>query len=139
MRTIFWILMLLVVGLVGYLLHGFVNARRSQVEAYRHDVGPEEIARYQAQADSLKGEAAWLRQRLETKGLLRRQAARAHLALLEDEVVALERAIENWRKSKATRADVDLHRQVILLYGEASAAARALAADTLPDDGPAPR
>lgn len=136
MRTLYWILILLIVGMVGYLLRGFTSHRRQQVEFYRYDVGPEVIDDYQAKADSLRHQASWLRQRLETKGVLRRRAAQAHLALLEDEIAALERTVEKWRKSKLGRSDVDLQRQVILLYGEASAAARALAADTLLEDEP---
>ncbi len=131
MRTIFWLLMLGVTGLLGYLLHSFIEHRKTQVEFYRYDVSAEVIAGYAAKADSLRQQADSLRARLEGAGLLRRRAVQAHLTLLEDEIVALERTVEKWVKSKRSRSDVDIERQVILLYGEASAAAQALAADTL--------
>ncbi|MEO0078639.1 MAG: hypothetical protein ABIK86_06555 [candidate division WOR-3 bacterium] len=136
MRTIFWLLMLSLTGLLGYLLHSFIEHRKTQVEFYRYDVSAEVIAGYAARADSLRQQANSLRARLERTGLLQRRAVRAHLTLLEDEIVALERTVEKWKKSKRTRSEVDLGRQVILLYGEASAAAQALAADTLLEHEP---
>ncbi len=131
MKAIFWLLMLGITGLLGYLLHSFIEHRKTQVEFYRYDVSAEVIAGYAAKADSLRTRADSLRRRLELSGLLGRRAVQAHLTLLEDEIVALERTVEKWMKSKRSRSDFDVERQVILLYGEASAAAQALAADTL--------
>jgi hypothetical protein len=128
---LYWLMALAAAGMLGYLLHSFIEHRKTQVEFYRYDVSAEVIAGYAAKADSLRHKADSLRARLERSGLFGRRAVQAHLALLEDEIVSLERTVEKWTKSKRTRSDVDLHRQVILLYGEASAAAQALAADTL--------
>ncbi len=133
MRTILWLGVLIVVGLLGYLLHGFIERRKAQVEYYYYEVSADVIARYSAEADSLEQVANRLRQRLDSAGLLRRAAVRQHLTLVEDEIAALRRTIELWRKSRPGRAGIDLYRQVVLLYGEALAAARALAADTLAD------
>ncbi len=134
MKT-FWLICLIVIaGMLGYLIHDFIEHRKGQVEFLDFTAGRDAMATYQARADSLKAKADSLRGRLEGAGLLRRRSVRAHLELLDDEIIALERTIEKWQKSKRSRSDVDLHRQVVLLYGEASAAARALAADTLPDD-----
>lgn len=135
MRTIFWTLALLICGLLGYLLHNFIEHRKQQVEFLDYVVGVSEIAAYQARVDSLKLTAADLESRLSTSGALGRRTVRARLELLKDEIVALERTIEMWRKTKRTVANVDVHRQVVLLYGEASAAARALATDTMVEKG----
>jgi hypothetical protein len=133
MKTIFWLAALVLVGLLGYLLHGFIEGRKAQTGFYNFEVSSEEAARYLAQADSLERIADSLRVRLDRVGLLRRGPVRQHLALVEDELAALRSTIELWGKSRATRRDIDLYRKVVLLYGEASAAARALAADTLAD------
>jgi len=133
-KTIFWLCALVITGLLGYLLHNFIEHRKAQVEILDPNVGLPEINAYQARADSLRARADSVRQRLEQAGLLSRRSVRTHLALLEDEIIALERTIEVWRKSKKLRGEVDLHRQCVLLYGRASAACNALAADTLPGE-----
>ncbi len=131
MKTVFYVLALLAVGLLGYLLHEFIQQRKSQVEFLDYNLTREEAALYQARVDSLKRTAEELRARLESTGRLRRRSVQVHLELLLDEIVALERTLEMWQKSIRLRSQKDLLRQTILLYGEASAAARALAADTL--------
>ncbi|MEO0081089.1 MAG: hypothetical protein ABIL25_02205 [candidate division WOR-3 bacterium] len=133
MRLLFWLLALAGAVLLGYLLHEFIGHRKAQVETLDYGVSAREIEAYRVRAESLKTEAEKLRVRLEATGRLRRPAVRQRLELLLDEIAALERTIEMWYKSKRLRSDVDLVRQTILLYGEASAAARALAGDTLPD------
>ena len=134
MKTIFWLCALVITGLLGYLLHNFIEHRKAQVEILDPNVGLPEINAYQARADSLRARADSVRQRLEQAGLLSRRSVRTHLALLEDEIIALERTIEVWRKSKKLRGEVDLHRQCVLLYGKASAACDALAADTMREE-----
>lgn len=136
MRAIFLSTLVIIGGLLGWLIHDFVQHRRRQVEFLDFTVGRDAIAAYAARADSLRARADSLRTKLESTGRLRRRSVRAHLDLLEDEIRSLDLTIEKWRKSKRTRSEVDLHRQVVLLYGEASAAARALAADTLPEESP---
>jgi hypothetical protein len=131
MKTVFWLLAMVLVGLLAYWLHGFIELRKGQVEFYNYEVGSEMIARYALQADSLRQRADSLRMRLDRAGLLRRRVVQYHLDLVEDEIAALDRTIEMWRKSRRIRSEVDLYRQTVLLYGEASAAARALAGDTL--------
>lgn len=131
MKTIFWLCALVVTGLLGYLLHNFIEYRKAQVEILDPNVGIDTINLYQARADSLRARADSVRRQLERAGLLSRPSVKAHLALLEDEIIALERTIEVWRKSKKLRSEVDLHRQCVLLYGKASSACNALAADTL--------
>lgn len=131
MRTIFWTLALLIFGLLGYLLNDFIEHRKSQVEFLNYEVGPQEVARFMNRIDSLKAAADSLALRLESMGLLRRRVAQSHLALLRDEITAIDRTLEMWRKSRRTTIGMDIYRQLVLLYGEASAAAKALAADTL--------
>jgi len=130
-KTIFWLCALVITGLLGYLLHNFIEHRKAQVEILNPNVGIETITLYQARADSLRARADSVRLQLERAGLLSRPSVRAHLALLDDEIIALERTIEVWRKSKKVRGEVDLHRQCILLYGKASGVCNALASDTL--------
>jgi hypothetical protein len=130
-RTIFWLCALVITGLLGYLLHNFIEHRKAQVEILDPNVGIETITLYQARADSLRARADSVRLRLEGAGLLSRPSVRANLALLEDEIVALERTIEVWQKSKKVRSEVDLHRQCVLLYGKASGVCDALASDTI--------
>jgi len=130
-KTIFWLCALVITGLLGYLLHNFIEHRKAQVEILDPNVGFETITLYQARADSLRARADSVRLQLERAGLLSRRSVKAHLALLEDEIVALERTIEVWRKSKKVRSEVDLHRQCVLLYGKASGVCDALASDTL--------
>lgn len=131
MKTIFWLCALVITGLLGYLLHNFIEHRKAQVEILDPNVGIETITLYQARADSLRVRADSVRLQLERAGLLSRRSVETHLALLEDEIIALERTIEVWRKSKKLRGEVDLHRQCVLLYGKASGVCDALAADTL--------
>ena len=131
MKTVFWLCALVITGLLGYLLHNFIEHRKAQVEILNPNVGIETITLYQARADSLRVRADSVRLRLERAGLLSRRSVMTHLALLEDEIVSLERTIEVWRKSKKLRGEVDLHRQCVLLYGKASGVCNALAADTL--------
>lgn len=131
MKTVFYILALLAIGLLGYLLREFIHQRKSQVEFLDYNLTREEAALYQARVDSLKRTAEELRAKLESTGRLRRRSVQVHLELLLDEITALERTLEMWQKSIRLRSQKDLVRQTILLYGEASAAARALAADTL--------
>ncbi|MEO0073158.1 MAG: hypothetical protein ABIK43_00660 [candidate division WOR-3 bacterium] len=135
MKTLFWVLALLMFGLLGYLLHGFIEHRKSQVEFLQYEVGPQEIAAFMIRLDSLKAAADSLVLRLESMGLLRRRVAQSHLALLRDEIAAIDRTLEMWRKSRRTTIGMDIYRQLVLLYGEASAAAKALAADTLMESG----
>jgi len=130
-KTLFWLLALVLTGLFGYLLHNFIEHRKTQVEILDPNVGLQEINAYQARADSLRVRADSVRQRLDRAGLLSRRSVKAHLALLEDEIIALDRTIEVWRKSKKVRSEVDLHRQCVLLYGKASGLCDALASDTL--------
>ena len=131
MKAVFWLLALVLTGLFGYLLHSFIEHRKTQVEILDPNVGLQEINAYQARADSLRARADSVRQRLDRAGLMSRRSVKAHLALLEDEIVALERTIEVWRKSKKVRSEVDLQRQCVLLYGKASGLCDALASDTL--------
>lgn len=133
MKTVFWLLMLVFFGLLGYLLNEFIQGRRSQVEFLNYEVSADSIAVFQARADSLRVQADGLRERLERTGRLTRASVRARLELLEDEIISLERTVEMWRKSRPARAGRDAYRQCVLLYGEASAACQALAQDTLDD------
>jgi len=133
-KTIFWLCALVITGLLGYLLHNFIEHRKAQVEVLDPNVGIETITLYEARADSLRARADSVRRQLERTGLLSRRPVKTHLALLEDEIVALERTIEVWRKSKKLRGEVDLHRQCVLLYGKASGACDALAADTMREE-----
>lgn len=131
MKTIFWLSAVVLTGLLGYLLHSFIEHRKSQVEFIAYNVGQDQIALYQTRVDSLKAVAAALESRLDSQNALRWGSARAHMELLRDEIASLERTIEMWQMSRENPARLDIERQVILLYGKASAAARALAADTL--------
>jgi hypothetical protein len=131
MKTLYWLLALALVGMLGYMLHGFVAGRRYQVEFLNYEVGRDSIAGFEARVDTLKATADSLRAKLESAGFLRRAAVRSHLAMLEDEIISLERTVEMWRKSLPSKGGRDLYRQAVLLYGRASAASQALAHDTL--------
>ncbi|MFO7675724.1 MAG: hypothetical protein R6X12_05375 [bacterium] len=131
MKTLYWLLMLVLVGLLGYLLHAFIEGRKYQVEFLNYEVSLDSIAVFEARVDSLKETADSLRDRLDRAGLLSRGSVRAHLALVEDELITFKRTVEMWRKARPSKGGRDLYRQAVLLYGRASAASQALAYDTL--------
>jgi len=79
---------MVLMGLVGYLLHDFVEHRKTQVELLNPNVRSEGIAAYQARADSLRVLADSLRGRLERAGLLTRPSVKA---LAIDTLLAGER------------------------------------------------
>ncbi len=129
MKAIFWLLLLIFVGLLGWLSYDFIVNRRAQADVVRFDSHPDSIAAYQQRLAELEARAESLRQRFNATNILRRPAVNARLMQLEEDIAALRRAIEAW---EAASRSTDLYRQCILMYGKASGVCDALALDTLP-------
>lgn len=132
MKIAFWILLLVLVGLVGYLTYSFIRQRRTQVDFVDYEVSRDSVESYQRRVVELEARAESLRVRLEDAHLVERPSVRARLSALNREIAALKHAVEQWQTSRSGgTGSSNVYRQCVLLYGRASGVCDALSLDTL--------
>ena len=133
MKTLFWILLIAFVGLVGYVVYNFVQHQKTQVHptTIPFEVGADSVAAYEQRVADLESRAAQLSKRMAAVGSLDRPEVKARLDEFERQVRDLKQAIALWRVARGGDAPDATYRQCILLYGKASGVCDAMAPDTL--------
>jgi hypothetical protein len=134
MRTLFWILLVINLLLVGFLIYHFATVEHVQVQP-----GPlvgtanaDSVKLYEERAAELEQGAAELRQRLGEVNKSEWPAVHARLAMLDQHIVALKSAVGLWKeKAYATGTSAEYH-EVLNVYGKAGVLYMALGLDTLP-------
>jgi hypothetical protein len=131
MKWVFWVLFILLFGLLLYLVYNFAALRRGQVNVADAAFSSDSVVAYEERAVELRLRADSLRQRLDELNLLKRLQVSFRAQQLDREVAALEQAIAEWKGSAARRGKTDLYNRCVILYGRASGVCDALASDTL--------
>lgn len=134
MRTLFWILLLVNLLLVGFLVYHFATVEHVRIQpaplvgtAYA-----DSIRLYEQRAAELEEGAAELRQQLGDLKKSEWPAVHARLAMLDQQVAALKSAIGIWKeKAYASGTPAEYH-EVLNAYGKAGVLYMALGFDTLP-------
>lgn len=131
MKTIFWLLVIMLGIVSGYLIFQFVQNRKQQVSQLNPNLTLDSIARYQERLEQLQAAAARLRERATTAGRVERLRLERHIDRLDAEIRDLAVAIEQWRSALTNAGQADMYRRCILLYGRASGICDVLMSDTL--------
>jgi hypothetical protein len=133
MKTWFWIVLVALLLLAGYVVIGFGQRPRGQAQppAVPYEVSAESVAVYEQRAAELQARADSLKKRMEEVGTAERREVKARVAEFERMVSELQRAIAQWRIARGGDAPDAAYRQCVLLYGRARGACEMLAPDTL--------
>jgi len=133
MRTWFWIVLVALLLLVGYVVVDLAQRPRTKAppSAVPFEVSAESVAVYEQRAAELRAAADSLKQRMKAVGTAERRDVKARVAEAERLISELQRAIAQWRIARGGDAPGAAYRQCILLYGRARGACDVLAPDTL--------
>ncbi|MEO0073159.1 MAG: hypothetical protein ABIK43_00665 [candidate division WOR-3 bacterium] len=131
MKAIFWLLVILLAALCGYLIVQVARSRREQVARLSPTMTLDSIAAYQERVEQLKSAVVRLREKAAAAGRLERLRLERDIDRLELEIRDLLAAIEQWRSAVGNAAQADIYHRCILLYGRASGICDVLLSDTL--------
>jgi uncharacterized protein YlxW (UPF0749 family) len=132
MKTIAWILGLIVLALIGYLLFNFFTDERRAQDVVYYEVSADSVRAFREQAAELRSQARLLRARLEQTALWDWPSVQERARTLDRRVEQLDSTIAAFENTRRERGAMDLYRQCLLLYGQAAGMCEALATDTLP-------
>jgi hypothetical protein len=132
-RTLFWILLVINLLLVGFLVYHFATVEHNQAQpAPLVGAYADSIKLYEKRAAELEQGAAGLRQQLGEVSKSEWPAIHARLAMLDQQVAALKTAIGIWEeKAYAAGTSAEYH-EVLNAYGKAGVLYMSLGLDTLP-------
>ena len=133
MKILFWVVLVALVLLGGYVAIGLVQHPRTKAvpPTVPYEVSAESVAVYEQRAVELQARADSLKKRMEAVGTAERREVKARVAEFERVVSELHRAIAQWRIARGGDAPDAAYRQCVLLYGQARGACEMLAPDTL--------
>jgi len=133
MRTWFWIVLVALLLLVGYVVVDLAQRPRTKAppSAVPFEVSAESVAVYEQRAAELRAAADSLKQRMKAVGTAERRDVKARVAEAERLISELQRAIAQWRIARGGDAPDAAYRQCVLLYGQARGACQVLASDTM--------
>ncbi len=132
MKGIFWALVVVLLGLVGYLVVNVARQRREQANFVFFEVGPDSIRAFMERIDELERTASRIRSLMDMALPRERAQMSRRLAVLEEEIRDLKVAVEQWRSARSKKSIADLYHKCVMLYGKASGVCELLASDTLP-------
>ena len=134
MKKVNWILGLILLLVIGYLLYGALKRPRTAAKPAKElpvDVGSDSIDVYRQRVADLKQRAEVLRARLAAAGKDEKPAVKERLAMVRDQINALEQAIGKWDVGINPDERTGAYRQCLIYYGRASGVCDALAPDTI--------
>ncbi len=133
MKTWFWIVLIALVLLAGYVVMDLAQRPRTKAQpsAVPFEVSAESVAVYEQRAAELQATADSLKQRMKEVGTAERRDVKARVAETERLISELQRAIAQWRIARGGDAPDAAYRQCVLLYGQARGACQVLASDTM--------
>ncbi len=132
MKPLFWVVLIAVAVLTGYLVWGRAHAKSQPGRPpVAFEVGAESVAAYGQRVAELEARVAALKKRLEAAGKAERREVKARLAEFEHQMSELKRAIAQWQVARGGDAPNEAYHQCLLIYGRARGVCDALAPDTL--------
>jgi hypothetical protein len=133
MKTWFWVLLVAVIALAGYVVWDLAQRPKNQTKPATAgvDVSSESAAAYDQRVAELEAQVENLKKRMAAAGTAERRAVKARLAEFNSQISDLKHAIARWRLARGGDAPSDAYRQCLILYGRARGVCEALAPDTL--------
>jgi hypothetical protein len=134
MRTLFGILLVINLLLVGFLVYHFATVEHAQVQPapLAGTADADSIKLYEQRVAELEQGAAELRQRLGGVNKSEWPAVHMRLVMLDQQIVALKSAVGLWKeRAHAAGTSAEYH-EVLNAYGKAGVLYMALGLDTLP-------
>ena len=129
MKTLFWILVVVILVGVGILVY-FASTKPRGLDLTQ--VGADSIAVYEQRTDQLEQKLETLQDMLGRVQVLDRPGVRQRIRYIESQLDELRGAIERWRQARDGQGVGQAYRDCIMLYGRAQAACEVLSYDTLP-------